>query len=289
MINPALIKMMEYCHSLGVTLNYTNKFIDEQFKYIDRVPVLDWLVDHQYPIKCSHDAIDTASSHGNINLLQWMYNANNQGLVPFEYTDVALNSAPNCVNAIKIIKWWISHSEQLELKYDWQLFAIVNMPVLRYLLHEQTTIKIIINRNVIDNLSDFGRTVALDMLYELRYIHDFSCGIDTINNASENGNVYSLKWWFDKANEINLPYSKRAIDRCNRIAVLNIWFENRHILPMKYTHKAINEKTVAWWYQHRDDLELKINKDKLREIIDHRKGEGNFDACYHACVCLLEL
>jgi hypothetical protein len=255
-----LIELLEWYYSMRSTvkLNYTTDFIDRLYYYDSSVAVFEWLIAHEYPIKSRYGSIDSTSTRGSVNLLEWAFNAHLKGLISFEYTTEALNGVS--LNAVEVIKWWISHSLQLELKYDHNLFGTGNISVLEYLLYEQDTIKICIDYKVIDRLSYFGCVDCLDLLYHNRHIHGFSYSTDVIDIASRRHALKCLRWWFSKANEINLPYSEKAIDMCCSSNILNLWFDNRDILPLKYTETAITNGTVEWWYKHQDDLELKFDK-----------------------------
>jgi hypothetical protein len=137
-----------YDHRNELKLLYTAKAIDYQFitSDVSSCQVLDWWYDHSHylPMKYTQKAIELASSN-NLKVLNWwlshwetlelIYDASSmdeakdaaildawfdhKDHIPLKYTTNAFLG-----KSINVMKWWINHSNLIELKYDPDMIRI---------------------------------------------------------------------------------------------------------------------------------------------------------------------
>jgi hypothetical protein len=246
-----------YEHRDLVKMNYTCRLVDDV--YYKAIEVYNWFLSHKdLEFKYSTALIDNNGDQRPMECLNWWYDNYKLGLVRFEYTTYALDDAIS-QGFVDIIKWWLEHSNELELKYTSAAFCCDDNEVLNYLLHEQTLIKFIINDDLIDRLGDQR---SINFWYENRHQYGFKF---TFTSKSIDKLIYdddglTLQWWFDHMDSLELLYTEAAIDNCESVKILDIWYNNRHRVQLKYTSKSMdtrNENIIKWWYSKRDELELK--------------------------------
>lgn len=73
-----------------------------------------------------------------------------------------------------------------------------------------------------------------------------------IDDASCNGDMWVLNWWFNSG--LELVYTTNAIDDAsinNKIEILNWWYNKRNYIEFKYTNLAVDfantDNVLTWW------------------------------------------
>jgi hypothetical protein len=119
----------------------------------------------------------------------------------------------------------------------------------------------------------------------------------SLTNAIMSGNMRSVKWWINHADEFELKYrdftgtsnvpmlkfllweqsiieipilDDDLIDKLSlmgSIQALDFWYENRKLYQFKYSSNAIDRtlyiESLQWWFNHMDTLEFKYTANAL--------------------------
>jgi hypothetical protein len=279
----------ERSHKYGLKVEYDEKLINEfalinygiKFNniYISRyqynvIDILDWFIDHpDFELKYTSEILINAVESYNIKFLEWWYQKYKLGYVKFEYDCYLLTNLikynRNNEYTIETIKWFISHSDDLELKYTPRAFD-TNISMLKYLYYEQNVIKIILDENTIYNISSdsYDAKDTLDFWYDHRDEFGFICDTYIIDNIKHPN---TLRWFLNKLVNCELPdlkYTSYSMDN-HWLDITQVWFEFKDKLELKYTSKLLDNNTYIptfeWWNNHKDYLELKYTDISLNK------------------------
>jgi hypothetical protein len=92
-------------------IDFTAEYVDHLAKY-NKTETLEFLLaKFGSKLQYSSNAMDYASEHGHVNVLEWWFKSN----LPLKYSEDALNSASECGH-IHALEWW--KNSGLPLKYN---------------------------------------------------------------------------------------------------------------------------------------------------------------------------
>jgi hypothetical protein len=141
--------------------NYTLDYIPYHHFY---TKIYGWFIDNNLPLKYSMNAINYASSNGNVNILEWW----KQSGLELKYSEHALDWASEN-NHIDVLNWWLN--SKLSLKYT---------------------------KDAMDYASNRGHINVLDWWFnsglELKYSKIVLCNISYDNTFCVNHNNV-IDWW----------------------------------------------------------------------------------------------
>jgi hypothetical protein len=178
-----------------------------------------------------------------------MYKKN---LLDFEYSENALLEAI-ILNDIPLIKWWIKHSDEFELKYDFSnvQWHVLSINTIKFLYEEQDVIKMIIPHNIMQMLFWNSDKVTLDFWYDLLIKNNIEPFPESLK-FNEILSLEILEWLYQKhqLGLLKLHYN------------LNIFFEN--IDWQGY-------KVIQWWFSHADEFNIQqiILEEKDYKVIEY--------------------
>jgi hypothetical protein len=260
-----LRKCLEYCRENNYKYVYTNLLLDNIFKY-------NWMVEHNFIVhnkmegniveyieeiykefnleyKISHDCVDYAS----IKYINWLYNKYKLGYIKFEYSNYAIKNAI-ITNSVELLKWWIDHSDEFELKYEDLIFYNTKIETLNFLLYEQDVIKIEITPEIfitnficfINNQDKENTYEILDFVYDYLIKNNYDINLDLENVYISSVNI--LNWLYDKwkLDQVKLKYTK-----------------NNFI----YNISGNDFDCIKWWFNHIDDFDIDIVIDENDYIL----------------------
>jgi hypothetical protein len=252
-----LKKILEYCRVNDFAYSYTNVLIDN-LSQLAIIPTnameLDEIFqEYNLEYKMSDYSIDYATCES----LEWFYKKYKDGYIKFEYSHEAIQNAIT-TNSIELLKWWIDHSDEFELKYIDLYFPNAKIETLKFLLSEQDTIKVFMTPEIFmrDFISyhfdvDNDQIIIYDYLYDtlIKNNYDLKLGNANINS------VNTLDWLYSKfkLGQIDLNYTKQNF-------IQNI------------SDNAID--CVKWWISHNDEFNIDI------VISQDDYYYSNYDNCY---------
>jgi hypothetical protein len=214
-------------------------FRDGRIDLLDKIEKNDPNFIHDNSSYLKEYTIDIASINGHVSILKWCW----EHLRQWSYSSNAIDKISK--NHIKVLNFWKYMG--LPLKYT---------------------------SKAMDLASINGNRIVLDWwLYsglKLRYTYH------AINNASSNGKIKILEWWFHSG--LELKYNEKAMDQASQnghIAVLDWWKENRHLLILKYSIKALIKKisvqkyllVLEWW--RISGLKMKYDEGPINEASEN--------------------
>jgi hypothetical protein len=224
------------------TLN-TQYIIYTASKY-EHFDVLDWLWSRADSIELKYDftVIDDAFINRYGNNLNWWYDKYLQGY-KFEYSERALESAMMFGDMEKI-KWWVDHSHEFKLKYNNQIIHTCSLKVLNYIFFEQDVIKL----SIPDKVIDYTTSTHL-----LSFLLDNNMAFEYTTKAMDSAYIHALHWWYNRRHQLELKYTHKAFD-----ALLHI-------------DNTSNALTIDWWYNKRNELEVKVTPKLLIQYVDNNR------------------
>ncbi len=246
---------LEYCHRNNFEYMYTHNLPDN----LSRLGVLEdseeIFAKYNLEYKFSKNGVDNAAYES----IKWLYKKYKLGNLNFEYS---CNAIQNAIykNSVELLKWWIYHSDEFELKYDDLSFHYTGLEVIKFLLYEQDIIKSNITfekicKNYINNSYTTHDFAKLDLLYDSLIKND--CPLQ-INNPFISS-VEILNWLYDKfkLGQIDLIYTKNNFINNignNCIDCIKWWAD--HSDEFNFDHIVIDEND--YYENHYDENDLSI-------------------------------
>jgi len=236
MIRFGYVEMLSYLYSHPKTQNQVKTvcgpFLASIASAWGRVPVLEWAKEYFYSDEITRDliteeAIDEASRHGQIAVLDWWKSAIE--LHPLKYSENALSSA-TVKEEIPILNWW--KSSNLPLKIG----------------------------NVLDFASMARSTSSLEWWSKQSGLLAPKYSKAALYSLSCSGNISKLDWWLNQ-NRFPLLYDKEvliAATKYGQVESLQWWKDSK--LEIEYRlfdieaaledAVANDQETLKWWAEN---------------------------------------
>jgi hypothetical protein len=289
-----------YTRELFVGIASNSKFI----------AIMTWFIDNNVELKAPwlYELVDHMCSVDNVEPLQWWYDKCQEGYWDFGYSIYALDTAINmpCIN---VIKWWVDHSNEFELKCSSRGLYHIDLSTLEFLAEHN--VPIIVDAKLIEyyNISNRGSNLAvLNYFYDNRDKYGFPFAPDIIDAICKvNNRSDTLEWWLERYADLNLTHTTKSMDYAVSVHILNTfykyrdtielkythtamdnaindeirdwWFDNRFELEMKYTEAAIDLESCSWWLRHENDIQLKISRARLQWLLYQKITDEQKSSC----------
>jgi hypothetical protein len=254
-----LRKRLECCHNNNFIYVYT----DELMENLSRLGIIADSEEIFSQYNLEYKINKRCVNHATIESIDWLYKKYKLGQINFEYSYYAIQNAIN-TNSIELLKWWIDHSDEFELKYDNLTLYRSDYEILNFLLNEQDTIKINITSEVI-----FKGFINYDFQVEDIDILKLDCLYDALikNNSIfqyDNpfiGSVKILNWLYDKfkAGQFDLKYTK-----------------NNFINNVAYNYI----ECIKWWFDHSDEFNFDHIVIDENDYYENRYNENDYSVIY---------
>jgi hypothetical protein len=198
------------------------------------ISVLNFLLEHEYAIKCDTKIISAVSAKGYVSVLQWFKNSG----INFIYDNTAISSAAKNGHVV-ILEWF--KTSGFEFKCCKNILSIAakyeQIDVLEWLKNSGFQIQFDDDDSG-DSDSNYIRNLKM-----MSKIKNHESNKNIINDAINNGHVSVIDWF--KNSGLKFEYSKIAFN--NAIGNANfgvlIWFKNSD-LKLKYSDKGIRSAVV---------------------------------------------
>jgi hypothetical protein len=234
-------------------------FAVENSRYDVLQHIIDALCD------CESFILDSAILMDDINVLKWLHLHNILIIEPY-HVDAIME-----FNRYDMLDWIL----------DEQLFDF-NTVILSDNIYRSISNVTILTIDLTNRQPHYRKTLTVDQdaafemetISKLNYFEDkgLLSNISTgyfLYNASYNGHLNILDWFFDHRDRMQLMYDDLCVDMTgyDQLNALQWWYDKRQYgLEFKYSvtalHTAIksdNLKIVKWWFAHADELEIKYD------------------------------
>jgi hypothetical protein len=232
-----LKNILEYCRVNDFKYNYCDVLIEKiaQFHIGNEELIDEIFKNYNLEYKIVDNSIDRATFAS----IQWYYKKYKEGHIKFKYSNYAIQNAIT-TNSIELLKWWIDHSDEFELKYHNLHFYNTKIETLKFLVSEQDTIKICITPKIFikDFIShrmdiDNDQIIVYDWLFEILIKNNYHLNFAGIYIES----IKILNWLYDKyqSGQIELKYTKK-----------------------NFIGNICNDSVdcIKWWFSHNDEFNL---------------------------------
>lgn len=202
------------------------------------ISVLNFLLEHEYTIKCDTKIISAVSAKGHISVLQWFKDFG----INFIYNDTAVNNAVKNGH-VAILEWF--KTSGFEFKYCKNILSIAaeyeQIDVLEWLKNSGFQIQFDCDDDDSDDSDD--NYINIKHLKMMRETEHNKSNKNIINDAIINGHVSVIEWF--KNSGLKFEYSKSAFNHAIKNANFSvlIWFKNSG-LKLKYSNNGIKSAVV---------------------------------------------
>jgi hypothetical protein len=156
-------------------IDFTAEYVDHLAKY-NKTETLEFLLaKFGSKLQYSSNAMDYASEHGHVNVLEWWFKSN----LPLKYSENALYNA-SWKGHIEVLEWWFKSNRPL--KY---------------------------NENALNFASEYGHIHVLEWWKNSGLLLKYN--ESALDWASDNGHLNVLEWW--KNSGLLLKYSSNIINK----------------------------------------------------------------------------
>lgn len=228
--------------------SYTHYALDKT----DSVDVLNWWLkmsqDHGVELLYTTDAVDIASTRGNLPVLEWWWHLHTLHQREFRYTENAIDEImcyeEICdTEIIAVLDWWLK-------------------------IHLHHGIPLLYTADSLDNASTcYSRVIkwwfTLQQTYGKDFLYTEACfdNFDTCNNSHQETLEFYHTWQeLHEKHNVPIKFTLKSINNCidsGSIECLDWWIYmyTTHHLPVNFTKKslknAINKgiKVVEWMYR----------------------------------------
>lgn len=224
-------EMLEWLKKSGVEMCYNRDALDYASS-VGNIMMLDWLFYYHASSKTnmlySHNAIDKISDHGKIESLEWWFDKYIKYGIELKYSSDAVDIASKN-GYIKILDWWFNRSIKNNLEFKYSEYAV------NFAIWDK-------------NFESLNWWLEVHTKYNVKIkIHD-----SAINHAIANGHLDILKWWKQSGLPIN------NFETALSCALINGYFD-----------------VLEWWKQSgmKLDISYSLKCDLSRSIIKNRVDE----------------
>jgi hypothetical protein len=262
-----------------------NTVLMKKFLALFQTFSFDWR--HLY----TEHAIDNASAHGQLHMLDWWAFVCSRLQYPFRYSHSAIDQAS--INGhVSILRWWEEYNQrytQLHIRFTKAAMDRTrSRPVLDWWLHMHTQYGVELKYST--RFLDRCDNVALMEWWLQAYVAHgvrMKYKMKSINYASASGNMALLNWWFNRASMYRVPlkYSEEAVDWASEnghVEVLDWWLNQweQHRDRMKYSSNAIDLASarghlpvLQWWYARHGEGRVLFKR--THEAVDQASFRGH--------------